>query len=439
MINYMDRLTLNLTARRIKETLLLSNEQYGQIEGVFGIAFAVGALGFGWAADRWNVRGLYAFALFAWSVAGFATGFAQTFVGLLVCRFCLGLFEAGNWPCALRTTQRILPARERTLGNSLLQSGAALGAVITPLIVQALAQTESPAWIANLVPGAHGVRPAQLAPLASTPTAGFPGSIAWAGLFMANSSGTWRYPFLAIGAAGTIWVIFWLASVRRPDLALGPVLARASSRAPTSSRDDSLAVLFSSPRFAALVLMVVTINWTWHFFRVWLPLFLGTSYGYSDQEVNYFMVAYYTAADLGSLTAGFATLLLARHGVTVHSSRLVVFFLGACLTGLSVVVAVLSPGPALLGLLLVLAFGGLALFPVYYSFSQELTVRRQGILTGTLGCTTWVTTALMHPLVGRWIDATQNYAAAIALAGVFPALGFTGLVVLWNRGSWRRT
>src|SRR4051794_1661407 len=44
MINYMDRLTLNLTANRIKIDLLLSNEQYGQVEGVFGVAFALGAL-----------------------------------------------------------------------------------------------------------------------------------------------------------------------------------------------------------------------------------------------------------------------------------------------------------------------------------------------------------------------------------------------------------
>src|SRR5437588_12875207 len=86
MINYMDRLTLNLTARRIKDYLLLSHEQYGQIEFVFGIAFAAGALAFGWVADRWNVRTVYALALFAWSAAGFATGFAGTFMGLLGCR-----------------------------------------------------------------------------------------------------------------------------------------------------------------------------------------------------------------------------------------------------------------------------------------------------------------------------------------------------------------
>src|SRR5579872_3993160 len=76
MINYMDRLTVNLTAQRIKAELRLSNEQYGQVESGFGLAFALGALVFGVLADRWNVRWLYPAALLLWSVAGFATGFA---------------------------------------------------------------------------------------------------------------------------------------------------------------------------------------------------------------------------------------------------------------------------------------------------------------------------------------------------------------------------
>src|SRR5437762_4470895 len=136
MINYMDRLTLNQMAPRIKDELHLRNEQYGEIERAFGIAFAVGILIVGWTADRWNVRWIYPATLLGWSTAGFVTGFSQTFFSLLACRFALGLFESGNWPCALRTTQRLLPRSERTLGNSMLQSGAALGAILTPLIVQ---------------------------------------------------------------------------------------------------------------------------------------------------------------------------------------------------------------------------------------------------------------------------------------------------------------
>ena len=47
----------------------------------------------------------------------------------------LGFFDAANWSCALKTTQAILRPEERTLGNGILQSGAAVGAVLTPLLV----------------------------------------------------------------------------------------------------------------------------------------------------------------------------------------------------------------------------------------------------------------------------------------------------------------
>src|SRR6516165_7617445 len=74
MINYMDRLTLNQTAKRVKEELSLTNEQYGQVEAAFNYAFAVGALFVGWTADRWNVRWIYPIVLLGWSAAGIATG-----------------------------------------------------------------------------------------------------------------------------------------------------------------------------------------------------------------------------------------------------------------------------------------------------------------------------------------------------------------------------
>lgn len=436
MLNYMDRLTLNQMAKRIKDGLLLSNEQYGQVEGAFGVAFALGALAFGWTVDRWNARWVYALALLAWSAAGFITGFAQTFVGLLLCRFLLGLFEAGNWPCALRTTQRILLPRQRTLGNSILQSGAAIGAVVTPLLVLFFVTGAGSRWLSVLLTGSHGqARPEHLALFGFVPQAGFPGQVPWPALFLSGQDNSWRHPFFVIGAIGTLWVVLWLVSVRRQDLALTPAAGGLPSVAPlpeTTAGHDTLAAIYRDPRFGVLIVLVVTINLTWHFFRVWLPLFLREQHDYSEEAVNYFTSAYYLATDAGSLTAGFATLYLAHRGLTIHASRVLVFLGCSLLTTLSVAVAFLDSGPLLLGLLLLLGFGALGLFPVYYSLSQELTVRHQGMVTGTLGCSTWLASAVMHPLVGRWIDRTKDYSSAVAIAGLFPLAGLLALLFVWK-------
>src|SRR6188474_1030314 len=131
-INYMDRQTLANAAVRIVNELTLSKEQYGDLELAFGWAFAAGSLLFGFIADRVSVRWLYPAVLFAWSLMGFLTAWTTNYNQLLVCRTLLGLFEAGHWPCALKTVHRILEPKERAMGNGLLQSGASIGAVITP-------------------------------------------------------------------------------------------------------------------------------------------------------------------------------------------------------------------------------------------------------------------------------------------------------------------
>src|SRR5439155_379748 len=64
----------------------------------------------------------------------------------------------------------ILPPAQRTLGNSILQSGAAIGAILTPLLIR---------WI--------------------TPE-------------------HWRTTFVLVGLLGFAWVVLWLASVRTADL-----------------------------------------------------------------------------------------------------------------------------------------------------------------------------------------------------------------------------
>jgi ACS family hexuronate transporter-like MFS transporter len=388
MINYMDRLTINSTADRILRELNLTEADYGELEFAFGIAFALGSLSTGWLVDRYNVRWMYPTVVLGWSAAGFATGLATNFRELALCRFFLGLFEGGNWTCALRTTQHILTAERRTTGNSILQSGAALGAILTPQIVRMLV----------------------------------------------NGPGSWRYPFFVIGAAGCSWIVVWLLTVSSADLAL---VHRQVKSAEPSARDalpnrQPLSSIFLQPRFFVLVIVVICINLTWHFFRAWMPLYLQRDRAYLEMDVLQFTSLYYISADIGSLSAGFTTLGLVCGGIGVHRARVLVYAVAALLTTLSVVIAIMPTGPMLLALLLVLAFGALAMFPAYYSFSQELTVEHQGKLTGVLGCATWLSAAVMHLTVGKWIKETGAYGPAVAVAGLLPLLGLAALLALWR-------
>ena len=102
VVNYMDRLTTNTLAGEIQAEFHLNNQQYGNMELGFGLAFAVGSLLFGWLVDRVGVFWLYPVVLVGWSLMGFLTGLSRTYTELLWLRVLLGLFEAGHFPCGLK-------------------------------------------------------------------------------------------------------------------------------------------------------------------------------------------------------------------------------------------------------------------------------------------------------------------------------------------------
>jgi ACS family hexuronate transporter-like MFS transporter len=382
MLNYMDRQTLSQAATDIGRELGLSNEDYGRLEQGFGLAFAAGGLAIGFVADRVSLRWLYPAVLLAWSSAGLATGWVRGFNDLLACRIALGFFEAGQWPCALIASQRLLGRRDRALGNSVLQSGASIGAVLTPLVVQAL---------------------------------------------VSDARGSWRGPFQVIGLLGLAWALGWLALIRGGELDL------AADDAPGAPEIAPTSPGAFVRRFLALAVIVVAINLCWQFYRAWLPKMLREQHGYHRAAVNYFTSAFYIATDIGCLAAGAAVRVLAARGRSVHWSRVLTFLVCGLLTALGGVVAILPAGPLMLAILLLIGAGALGLFPVYYALTQELSARHQGKVTGVLGCCAWTASALMHRYVGRWVDRTGSYAAALSLTGWLPLVSLVVLLLLWDR------
>jgi MFS transporter, ACS family, hexuronate transporter len=396
MINYMDRLALSQQATEICIELDLTNEDYARVERGFGIAFALGGIVTGLAADRISPRWLYPAVLLGWSTVGFATGWVTSYSELMVCRVLLGFFEAGQWPCALVTAQRMLSRRDRALGNSIIQSGASLGAIATPAVVLFLATT---------------------------------------------APGSWRVPFRVIGAAGLAWVVAWLAIIRSRDLHIdathAPALAPDAGPSPNGADAEGSHASASGwgmfiRRFLALAVVVIVINMCWQFFRTWMPKMLREEYRYDPKQVQYFSIAYYIAADVGCLTIGFLTKWLAGRGFLVHQARVMTFLACAILTALTVVASMLPASALFLAVLLVIAFGSLGLFPTYYAFTQELSARRMGNVTGVLSFLTWMAHAIVQEPIGRWIDRTGLFSRVMFVAGLTPLVGFLAMLVLWN-------
>jgi ACS family hexuronate transporter-like MFS transporter len=383
MINYMDRQTLSNLAVRITNQFGMSNEQYGDMEFVFGIAFACGSLFFGIVADRMSVRILYPLVLVAWSVVGFATGLSRGYQSMLICRGLLGFFEAGHWPCALIVTQSVMSRKDRVMGNSILQSGASLGAISTPMIIRLLVGDSTAPDI-------------------------------------------WRIPFLVIGSVGLVWAVLWRVAIKPGDLS-----READKEKTGSSTSGWFMELVLDRRFWALTLMVISINTSWQLVRAWLPKFLQEGRGYTEVQALYFNSVYFVATDVGCILAGLAGLWLTRQGLSVHRSRIFVYLGCSLLAAMTTIAAMLPHGWALLGVLLCVAAGTLGVFPCYYSFTQEVSTRHMGRLTGMLSFIGWLASSPTQKLFGYVVDQTGSYDFNLAILGWAPMFGLVAFLCIW--------
>jgi ACS family hexuronate transporter-like MFS transporter len=123
---------------------------------------------------------------------------------------------------------------------------------------------------------------------------------------------------------------------------------------------------------------------------------------------------------------------LVRRGMRVHASRRLLFLMGALLAALCIAVPFLTEGWLVVGVLLPIGLGSLGMFPCYYSFSQDLTVRNQGKVTGTLGACCWCAMALWQIGIGHWVDYTKSYTLPFIISGLVPLIGFTVLLLFWG-------
>ena len=383
-LNYMDRIALNLLSKEIIDAFRIGKVAYGILESGFQVAFGIGAITFGILVDRYGVRRVYPVAVVGWSCAGFLTGFADSYWALFACRMLLGVFEAGNWPCGIRTTRQVMPANERALGNSIFQSGTGLGAIVTPSVIAVALATMG-----------------------------------------TGESHPWQVPFRLIGLIGFGWIALWLFTIPKRQL----VVTVSSQTEP-----GSFWAVFRDRRFWILIAVIIGVNTTWHTFRVWLPLFLREEQGYTRDEMLEFNTYYFIVADIGSWTAGFAVVLLVKLGWPLHRTRLWTFACGVAF----IIPAAAIPFAAkawLPAILLVTAFGALGIFATYFALSQEISGRNQGKITGILGLINSLYLAGLYWIQGSIGELFGGLGQVLALAPIPAILALAAVGLFWPKAD----
>ncbi|WP_431217573.1 MFS transporter [Puia sp. P3] len=163
-----------------------------------------------------------------------------------MCRFFLGIGEAGNWPAALKLTSEWFRPHERSTASGIFNSGAALGAVVVPPMIALLA-----------------------------------------------ASYGWRSSFIILAALGYLWVVvFWFIyyTPRQTGGDKGRVL--------------SAGALLKNKYVSGLLFAKVFIEPVWYFVTFWIARYLADVHHWKLKEIGWYAMIPFIMADIGNIAGG---------------------------------------------------------------------------------------------------------------------------------------
>jgi ACS family hexuronate transporter-like MFS transporter len=276
-INYMDRQVLGILAPTLQKDIGWTETQYGAIVSWFTLAYAIGYLGAGRLMDKIGTRLGFAVSIVIWSLAAIAHSFARTVTGFGLARAALGVGESGNFPASIKTVAEWFPIRERAFATGIFNAGSNIGAIVTPLVVP---------WIA----------------------------LTWG----------WRAAFIATGALGFFWLLFWLPIYRRPEE--HPKVSAAELALIRSDPQESIApakwsTLLKHRQTWAYAIGKFMTDPIWWFYLFWLPKFLDARYGIKLASVALPLIVIYVMADVGSIFGGWLSGALINRRWSVNAAR----------------------------------------------------------------------------------------------------------------------
>ncbi len=285
-VNYLDRAVISLLKPYIATAFhwdkIAEIENYSNIEIAFKVAYAFGMLGAGRIIDKLGTKIGYALSTLLWSIAAMAHALATGTMGFSVARVFLGVFEAGNFPAAIKATAEWFPKKERAFATGIFNSGSNIGAIIAPA------------------------------------------SVPW----MAEHWG-WQSAFIITGAIGFIWLILWFIFYEIPSKQKR--LSQSEFEYIHSDKDEQVTEK-STQKVSWGKLLQYKQTWAfaigkfltdpiWWFYLFWLPDFLNKQYGLKGTDVSLPVAVVYIIASFGSIAGGFLPMRLINNGWAVFKAR----------------------------------------------------------------------------------------------------------------------
>lgn len=131
----------------------LGADQAVTINVVWFFGIAVGAIGFGWLADRVGRKRLFVATLLVYSLAAVASAAAPSYEVFMLFRFITALGVGGEYSAITSAISEFTPARNRGRSNGLVMTFWALGGILSSLVSILVISTFGLTWRYTLLFG----------------------------------------------------------------------------------------------------------------------------------------------------------------------------------------------------------------------------------------------------------------------------------------------
>ena len=261
MLNYLDRLLIASMHDPIKESIAMTEAQFGLLTSVFLWVYGFLSPFGGYVADKWSRKWVIVFSVLVWSVVTFWTGTVSSFTEMLIARAIMGISEACYIPAALALITDYHKGKTRSLATGLhisgLYAGMALGGV---------------------------------------------------GGFIAQYWG-WRYGFHVFGAFGIFYALILMYTLKDApaDLIVSDTINTAEKQV-DNHQDvtflESIKNLFSLRSFWILIFYNCILGMSFWLINAWLPTFLKEHFNLKLGEAGISATGYIQVASFVGVLVG---------------------------------------------------------------------------------------------------------------------------------------
>lgn len=390
VINYVDRQALSVLLPTLRGELGISSAEYGTITTLFLTAYTIGQLFAGLVIDRIGTRRGFAVSIILWSLAAIAHAFARGPLSFGLLRFALGIGEAGNWPAGGKAVAQWFPQHRRAFGMAVFDGGSAVGAILAPPMVAALA------------------------------------------LYFG-----WRAAFIVTGALGFAWLAAWWLIYQSPEEHRwlsesernAAIKESGASQTRKATFGAALGQIIGWRQLWGLMATRMLATPVWWFYVFWLPDYLNKGRGFTLKEIGMFGWIPYLTVDIGKLIGGACSDRMLARGHSATFARKSVMAAGAVAMAAGVLVVGANTSAGAIAWVCVATFGfGLWSANILALHADIFPTETMATAVGLTGMASSLGGSIFTYAIGLTVDRT-GYQPVFAIAGTLALLACIALFV----------